>query len=237
MFVQINGLKIFYERHLGKDAVIIMHGWGGSVETTKCIYELLSKWNFDVINVDFPGFGSSDAPDDYGIYDYACVIEELAKKLKLNSVTLIGHSFGGRVAMILANCQWVKKIVLIDSAGIKPKRGIKYKLKILAYKKAKKQGKDISKYGSSDYRALNDKMKKVFVNVVNEHLDNVAKKVKKPCAIFWGKNDVETPPYMAKKINKFIKNSTLYWLEGGHYSYIDSYNDFSVLLALWLKGE
>ena len=71
MFAQINGLKIFYERHLGAEAVVVLHGWGGSHKTTKCIYELLGKWNYDVINVDFPGFGNSDEPKNFGIYDYA----------------------------------------------------------------------------------------------------------------------------------------------------------------------
>ncbi|MBQ4049047.1 MAG: alpha/beta hydrolase [Clostridia bacterium] len=237
MFSEINGLKIFYERHLGADAVVVMHGWGGSHKTTKCIYELLGKWNYDVINIDFPGFGDSDEPKDFGIYDYAQVVQDLAKKLKLNSVTLVGHSFGGRVALILANKPWVKRIVLIDSAGIKPRRTLTYRLNILKYKRAKRKNKDLSNFGSSDYRALNDNMKGIFVRVVNEHLDGYAKKINKPCCIFWGKNDYETPFYMAKKLNKYIKNSKLFLLDGGHYSYIDDFTDFAVKLTTVLKGE
>ncbi len=237
MYTEINGLKIFYERHLGKDAAILMHGWGGSHETMKCIYDLLRKWNYDVINVDFPGFGNSDEPKGFGVYDYAYVIDELTKRLNLRSVTLIGHSFGGRIAIILANRPWVKRIVLIDSAGLKPRRGIKYRLRVMAYKRAKRRSKDLSAYGSSDYKALSDNMKGVFVRVVNEDLGGLAEKIDRPCAIFWGNKDKETPLYMAKKLNKLIKGSTLYLLNGGHYAYVEDFSDFALGLTAVMKGE
>ena len=99
--------------------------------------------------------------------DYADGVLELMDKLNIEKATLVGHSFGGRVAIYIAAKypEKVEKLVLVDSAGIKPRRGIKYRLKILLHKILKKFGKGLK--GSKDYRALSPVMKKTFQNVVN----------------------------------------------------------------------
>lgn len=228
---------IFYERHIGREKIILMHGWGASGAAMKQIFDFLSRWNYDVINVDLPGFGRSEKRAGFDVYDYAETVNKLVEELGLKEVTLIGHSFGGRLAMILAGREWVKRIVLIDAAGLRPKRSLRYRLAVARYKRAKRRGKELSSYGSADYRALDDDMKKVFVKVVNEHLDNVAAKIDKPCAIFWGENDKETPLYMAKRLRKLIAGSKLYFLKGGHFAYAEDFAEFSTLLLSELKGE
>jgi pimeloyl-ACP methyl ester carboxylesterase len=84
-------------------------------------------------------------------------------------------------------------------------------------------GKDLSRYGSADYKSLSPVMKKTFVSVVNDHLDNLLREIAVPTLILWGKRDRETPPYMAKRIRRRVKNSRLVMLEGGHYVYIDAF--------------
>lgn len=153
--------------------------------------------------VDFYGFGKTPHPDyPLTVKDYAEGVLALMDKLNIEKATLVGHSFGGRVAIYIAAKypEKVEKLVLVDSAGIKPRRGIKYRLKILMHKILKKFGKGLK--GSKDYRALSPVMKKTFRNVVNYDETYLLSDITADTAIFWGDKDKDTPLYMARKLNK-----------------------------------
>ena len=145
-------------------AVVFLHGWGGSIVSWLGVAKRISGFGFYCILVDFPGFGQTPEPDQpYGVEDYAQEVKKLIDKLNLKSVTLVGHSFGGRVAIVLSagGLDCVLRLVLVDSAGIKPRRGLLYKIKISRYKRLKARvdsGKldslVLEKFGSDDYRAL-----------------------------------------------------------------------------------
>lgn len=238
MFFSYNGVSVFYKRHLGPGTpIILMHGWGGSNVSFSGTYEYLCGLNRDVIAVDFPGFGSSDLPPaDWGIGDYAACINSLVDALRLRKAIMVGHSFGGRVAVYLGDKEWVESIVLIDSAGLKPRFSIVKAIKVFRYKRAKKAGKDLSSFGSVDYLALPQSMRSVFVNVVNEHLDNRLKDISCPVLIVWGKRDRETPRYMARRFKRKIGDATLIYLNGGHFAYVESSIKFNLILAEFTKG-
>lgn len=238
MFVTLADKTLFYERHLGKEPVLLLHGWGGSHLAMKGVYEFLSKWNCDVVNLDFFGFGQSEEPPaTFGVEDYAAAVSSLLSKLKLENVTVVGHSFGGRIAILLAADPRVKNIVLIDAAGLKPKRGIRYRRRVRAYNRAKQKGEDLSEFGSDDYRRLTPAMQKVFTAVVNRYLEKEAAAIEKPTYIFWGENDLETPLWMGKKLCDLIAGSTLTVYPGGHYSYLDNFTPFCSRLLQIIKGE
>ena len=163
---------------------------------------------------------------------------------ELDKVSVIAHSFGGRVAILLASLQQdkVEKLVLVDSAGIKPKFSLKNKLKILNYKVAKKlkeKGlikRELINYGSEDYKALPSQMKPVFNNVINTDLTGYLKNITAPTLIVWGKKDNDTPYYMAKKINKNIKDSAIITFENaGHFCYLDNASEFQTIVSNFLK--
>lgn len=238
MFFSYNGVSVFYKRNMGLGTpIILMHGWGGSNVSFSGAYEYLCGLNRDVIAVDFPGFGASDMPgSEWGIDDYAACIEELISAIKLNKAVLVGHSFGGRVAICLSDKEWVESIVLVDSAGLKPHFSLKKTIKVRRYKRAKKAGKDLSGYGSADYLALPENMQSVFVRVVNTHLDDRLKNITCPVLIIWGKRDRETPPYMAWRLRRKIADSTLVFLDGGHFAYAESQVKFNLILAEFTKG-
>ena len=144
--------------------------------------------------VDFYGFGKTPHPDyPLTVKDYADGVLELMDKLNIEKATLVGHSFGGRVAIYIAAKypEKVEKLVLVDSAGIKPRRGIKYRLKILLHKILKMFGKGLK--GSKDYRALSPVMKKTFQNVVNYDETYLLSDITADTAIFWGDKDKDTP--------------------------------------------
>jgi pimeloyl-ACP methyl ester carboxylesterase len=251
MKVNIEGIDINYVCEGEGENVLLLHGWGANIDTMMPIYNLL-KDNFKVYALDFPGFGHSDEPEEvFGVYDYARVTKKFIDMMNMDKVILIGHSFGGRVSIVLSSKypQLINKMVLIDSAGIKPKRSLKYYLKVCCFKvlkriysiiffwvdKKEKMEKFYKKFGSSDYKEASGVMRKILVKVVNEDLTHHLKDIKASTLLIWGENDTATPLYMGKIMEKEIKDSGLVVLKGaGHYSYIDDYRRFSIILNTFL---
>lgn len=247
MAIEYDIKKINFIREGKGKKVLLLHGWMANIKSFQPVFEKLSK-NFDTIALDFPGFGKSEMPPvTWDIYDYAKIIYQFVIENNFYPCTIIGHSFGGRVAIIIGSrySNIVDKIILVDSAGLKPKRNLKYYLKIYSYKLIKNSVKliciilkkdfnsNIQKVkeklnikGSSDYENSKD-LKDIFVKVVNQDLKEDAKKINKPTLIIWGDKDYDTPLYMAKKLNKLIKDSGIVILENaGHYSYLDQFSKF-----------
>lgn len=211
------------------NTVILLHGWGGDIRSFYGVYDYLTRCGIAAVNVAFP----REVPTSWGVYDYADYVRSLVAELSLGEVTVVGHSFGGRVGIILASLGLCDRLVLVDSAGIKP-RGIKRTAKnalICAYKRL---GLSTSRFASTDYRALSEGMKPVFSRIVSTDLSEAAQKIDVPTLIVWGRKDKDTPLYMARKLKKLICGSQLFLLDGGHYSYIDSPNEFKSLLTSFI---
>ena len=182
-----------------------------------------------VITLDFYGFGKSELPP-YPLYleDYVVALRELIDKLGFQDVILVGHSFGGRVALKTSIVDdRVSGIVLVDSAGLRPRRNLKYYAKILLYKLKKKLKLNIQNCGSEDYKKLSSVEKKTFINVVNEDLAPQLTKIRIPTLIIWGTKDKETPLYMARKLEKGIENSkSIFYEDCGHFPFLEKPNRF-----------
>jgi pimeloyl-ACP methyl ester carboxylesterase len=220
---------------LGSGAdVIFLHGWGGSIDSFRGVAEYFSS-QYRCTVVDFYGFGESKADRVFTMQDYVDAIEEIMTTYRMKDVILVGHSFGGRVAILsAAQNSNIKSIVLVDSAGLKPRFSLKKFIKKTSYKLKKRLKMDTSKCGSADYKALSGDMRETFKNVVNFHLDGYLKDIKCDTLIIWGKRDRDTPPYMARKLRRCIYNSGLIFLKGGHYSYLDCYGQFLAILDSYL---
>lgn len=240
MELNIDGITLNYQRHFGNGpAVLLLHGWGVSGDTFKSTFDFLSSIGINVLTIDFPGFGKSGSPyPNWGIYDYAEIINKFIAELSLEKVILVGHSFGGRVAIILASkYAYVEKIVLVSSAGLKPRFSLKKKIDIYKFKIRRFFGKDVSSYGSEDYKALDPLMKKIFVRVVNTYLNKHLKNISCPTLIVWGELDTQTPLYMAKKLNKGIKNSELKIMYGtGHFGFFERPEQFNIILDSFIRS-
>ena len=168
----------------------------------------------------------------YSLDDYIADLEKFVHDNGIEKPHVIAHSFGGRIAIKLAskNPEFFDKIVLTGSAGLKPKRSLKYRIKKLLFKAIKPFLKDRKPkfFDSKDYLSLDSVMKKSFVKIVNEHLDDNLKNVKNKTFIVYGEKDKETPVYMAKRLNKNIKNSKLLLIKGaGHFCFIDNPEKFN----------
>lgn len=243
-----NGLNITYRytRQEGaSEVVLLLHGWGGSLNSFRTLEKQLTQSGFSVITLDFPAFGGSDCPpEDFTMNDYYRVVSELLACENINSVNVVGHSFGGRVAMLLSanEPQKIKKLILVDSAGIKPKFSLKKSLKIWKYKvlkKLKNKGiikKDLSNFGSADYKAMPEKLRPVFNRIVTTDLSEISKKIIAPTLLIWGTQDKDTPIYMAKKLNKNIKDSAIIKFENcGHFCYLERPQEFFKIVENFFK--
>lgn len=222
----------------GQD-VICLHGWGGCCDSFRGLSNFLSS-NFRVTLVDFYGFGKTPHPINVlKIDDYALSIVKIIHYYKMKNVILVCHSFGGRVGIKLAvkYGYLINKLILIDSAGIKPRRGLKYYFSIYKHKLLNLlKIKHVA--GSEDYKKLSETMRGTFKNVINEDLCPILKKIKTQTLIIWGEKDKETPIYMAKKMKKKIADSGLIIFENcGHYAYIERHKVFCIIIKNYLLGE
>lgn len=226
---------IHYIRNVGGGTpVVLLHGWGGSIASFRGTFDFLSRAGREVVALDFQGFGSSDPPPaDFGIYDYARSVVELTEFLGYERFIPVGHSFGGRVAIILGKLKSVEKVVLVDAAGMKPRRGIKYRVRVGWFKLKRKLGLK-AEGGSADYRALDENMRGVFKRVVNTYLEPELSSIGCPTLLIWGRNDRDTPLYMARRLEKAIADSALVLLDGGHYAYVEQMATFHRILSAFL---
>ena len=227
--MKVCGLTTHY-LDMGKgQPLVLLHGWGANSQAMLGLGRDLSAL-YRVIIPDLWGFGKSEQPADFDIHAYAKAVLELLNNLDIQKASFVGHSFGGRVALVIASLypDRAERLVLIDSAGVRPRLSFKKRLQIRHYKKLKEQVRFgrlppsvLEKFGSKDFRSLDNNMRKVFVRVVNEDLTPLLPKITTSTLILWGKKDKETPRYMAKVLHKNLKCSMLKWLNGGHFAYID----------------
>lgn len=235
--ITINGVELNYRRGGNGTPMILMHGWG-SEHSTLSLFERVGREHHEVFNLDLPGFGKSqEPPTPWEIEDYTQMLEEFVKALGLESPIVLGHSFGGRIAIQYASRNPVERLVLVDAAGIKPRRSLKYYLKVYSYKAARnlapmimgrKRADEIiermrSKSGSSDYRNSSPMMRRIMVKAINTDLRRFMPSITAPTLLLWGENDTATPMRDAHIMNRQIKDSTLVSFPGaGHFSFLDN---------------
>lgn len=228
MTINIRNININYIQYGSGSDVVLLHGWGQNIAMMKPIGDRLQK-NHRITILDFPGFGDSEEPKTaLTVYDYCEILEELLKKLKVKKPVIMGHSFGGRIAIIYASRNEVEKVVLFGSPCIR--KEVKPSLKLRMLKSLKKipginklEGFAKNHMGSRDYKNASEIMKKILVNVVNEDLSKCAKKINVPTLLIWGDRDTEAPVEDAKELEKIIPDAGLIVLPNStHYAYLEN---------------
>lgn len=254
MNISVNEINVNYIDEGVGDVVLMLHGWGSNAGLFKSQIDVLKK-QYRVIALNLPGFGGSDEPKTpFNVDDYAHFVLDFLNKLEINDVSLIGHSVGGRIIIKLMSYDNkninVNKIVLVDSAGVKPKTQSKKTAKTYIYKISKKiVGNPVSKklfpnaldnlkskHGSADYRSATPMMRDTLVKIVNEDLTELFPKNTADTLIVWGTNDFDTPIKDGYLMEKMMPNSALVAIEGaGHYSFLDNPYLFNSILASYFK--
>ena len=237
MIKKINDLNINYIQYgKGKD-IVLLHGWGQNIEMMEPLGKNLE--NFKVTILDLPGFGSSEIPKvAYTINDYTEILSEFLKSLNIKKPTLIGHSFGGRIAINYASKYDVDKLVLFGSPFVvREKTGFKIKLlkTLKNIKLLSKLAETMKNHmGSEDYKAANGIMREILVKTVNTDLTEAASKIKCEALLIWGENDEAVPVSEAKELEKTIKGSALIVLPGTHYCYLENLERVVSILEYFL---
>lgn len=247
-----NGIELSYSIEGEGDAVVLLHGWGCDKSIWKSSIEALRS-NFRVVAVDFAGFGASEEPETiWGVEEYTCSVEALLKELNIQSPTLVGHSFGGRVSILYASRNEVKSVVLTDAAGVKPRRSFSYYRKVYTYKLLKRAlplligekkaqmllDQRRAKSGSSDYNRATPMMRAILSKCVNEDLCYAMPKISAPTLLFWGDMDTATPISDAHKMAKLIPDAGLVVAEGaGHFAFLERPGLWLETLKSFLKFE
>lgn len=239
MNIEVKGLNVACTVEGEGEAAVFLHGWGANRNLYDNIAAKVSE-KYKVIAPDFPGFGGSDEPKEaWNVEAYADFVIELLQKFDVKKAVLIGHSFGGRVIFKLFEKESlpfeIDKVILIDSAGVKPKKTAKQKIKQRIYKMSKVvlMSAPVSKLfpnamenfrrknGSADYNAASPMMRQCLVLAVNEDLTHVFPRVYAPTLLIWGDEDDATPLSDAKLMEEQIPDSGLVVCEGaGHFSFL-----------------
>ncbi|RKZ90045.1 MAG: alpha/beta hydrolase [Candidatus Parabeggiatoa sp. nov. 1] len=252
MFITINNLQINYHASGTGKNIILLHGWGAQISSFKPVHQYLEN-NLRVYSLDLPGFGKSDPPpESWGTAEYTHLVQQFIHELGIKNPIIMGHSFGGRIAIRLALIETIHKLILVDSAGIKPKRKLNYYLKVYAYKLLKnvaqlpilkhvfkKMLESVQKKaGSKDYQNASGVMRTTLIKVVNEDLTELLPQIKAPTLLMWGENDQATPVSDGQLMEQLIPDAGLVVLKNaGHFSYLDKLNEFLLIISSFLKDD
>ncbi|MGQ9889775.1 MAG: alpha/beta fold hydrolase [Aggregatilineales bacterium] len=227
--------------------VVMLHGWRANMQCVEPLARRLSPLGYRVYTLDLPGFGATPPPPvPWSVHDYARFVLAFFDHHELDRVFLFGHSFGGRLGLVLGadHPSRLIKIALSNSAGVRKPPSRADRLRRSLYRatyratlstpraaRLRRLAERLSdwyrnRYGSADYRAAQGVMRETFVRVVSEDLLPYAARVSVPTLLFWGDRDDVTPLWQGRLLEQTIPDAGLVLWEGaGHYSYLDRLGD------------
>lgn len=228
--------------------IVVLHGWGAHIEAVESIVAPLAA-ETEVIAIDLPGFGeSAEPPEPWSSREYAEFVAALLASEGITRCHLIGHSRGGAAAICLtaAHPELVGRLLLCDPAGLRPKRGWKYKRRVAVAKLGraigvfgppgrKLQDRMRSRVASTDYAEASPAMRETFRRVIAEDLSDLLPQIKAPCLLVWGDADEDTPLWMGERMEELLPDGALVVFEGaGHFAYADQPGRFAGVSRLFL---
>jgi pimeloyl-ACP methyl ester carboxylesterase len=247
-FLTVSGVRIRYRTVGSGKPLLLLHGWGTSLDTFAAMADDLKR-QFSVTAFDFPGHGGSDMPPAaWSVDDFVELTVGVMAALGIARASVLGHSFGGRVAIKLAAAQpeMVDRLVLVDSAGVPPPRTVGRRAKRLASRFANATGRlgrpgqavrgaIVRRIASTDYLNAGP-LRGTFLAVVREDLRPVLPNIKAPTLLVWGESDQDTTLADARAMERLIPGARLVVLKNaGHFSYLDQYGRFRLAVTPFLN--
>jgi pimeloyl-ACP methyl ester carboxylesterase len=246
-FVEAGGHKTrVVEAGSGLD-VVVLHGWGGRIESMAPALECLSH-AFHVVALDLPGFGESEAPrGSWGTPDYAAYVHDVLAEMGISKAFFVGHSFGAKVSLYLAatHPELVEKLVAVGSPGLRTPPSLTARIKRIASRGARAAGylgplgralrsSVYDRIASQDYREAGP-MRPILVKVVNEDLSGLLRRVAAPTLLVWGARDDAVPIAHARRMERLIPDAGLVLFEdAGHFAYLDEPQRFCHIVRHFL---
>jgi len=251
--ILIKGIESSFKIEGEGKPLLILHGWGaGSGSWTEVIKRLSDK-GYKVICPDFPGFGKSQTPPKaWSVSDYLNWLSDFTNHLNLDKFYLIGHSFGGRIAIKFAGKypERLEKLILCSPAGIKMKFGLKtslisliaefgkvaFSFKFLRIFKDTARGIFYVFLRSKDYVKAKGVMRETVKKVIEEDLSSYLSEINSNTLIIWGRKDKMVPVEYADAFKKSIKDSKLEILNGvGHSPHLEAPEKLSEIIIKFLS--
>ena len=216
----------------GED-LVMLHGYLSCKESFYHQIKYLSNF-YKVTAFDFRGMGKS-APlaQPWSVEDYAYHTRRLLDELGVRRPRLLAHSFGGRVAIrLLADGFPAHSALLTGCAGVPPKRGLRYRLRVKTYRFVRKIAPRYAekKFGSAEYRSLSPVMKESFKKIVGEDLTPLLPRIRVPVLYVFGEKDTATPLWMARVLREKTPHSELVVMRGcTHFCFCEKWEEFNAV--------
>lgn len=232
--------------------IVFLHGWGSNKELMHMAFGKTFA-SYTHYYIDLPGFGASAYGESnaYGLdssgsiagtrlemptlempvletRDYAAIVDEFFAALRIVPDIVVGHSFGGKVAMLCAG----EQVILLSSAGIVRPKSWRVRAKIACAKLAKRLGLRLSFLRAKDGQNLNPVMYETFKRVVDEDFSHIFAASTKRVSIFWGVQDSATPLDSGRQIHALIKGSRFFPLAGDHYFFLQQGAEMEAMFNL-----
>lgn len=222
--------------------LVFLPGWQAKAQVFKKIFDSVDNY----VAIDWPGFGESEQPASiWGLTEYADFLKKFLGKLKIINPVLVGHSFGGSVGIkYVVNGGQAKKIILIDSAGIRRKSFKKFiyfvgakVVKIFLwlpvirkYKQAIRK-KFYQAIDSVDYVEAGE-MSQIYQKIISNDLTDDLQKIKVKTVLIWGDQDKATPLADGLLMKKMIANSELFVIkDAGHFPFLEKEEEFKKIFV------
>ena len=247
-FVTVRGVRVRCVSVGRGKPLLLLHGWGTSLDTFAGLIDDLKR-QFRITAFDFPGHGGSDMPPaTWAVDDFLALTLDVMAALGVERPSILGHSFGGRVAIKLAAAhpEAVDRLVLVDSAGVPPPRTAGRVLRRGASRFANRVGRlgrpgqavrraIVSRIASPDYLNAGP-LRATFLAIVKEDLRPSLARIKAPTLLVWGESDADTTLADARTMEKLIPGARLLILKNaGHFSYLDQYGRFRLAVIPFLN--
>lgn len=250
MNVVVDGLLTHYELNGKGKLVLLLHGWGDGIKSWAGLRAALSR-GYQVLAVDLPGFGASQAPKEpWNLDNYAHFIKALLGKLELDQpYAAIGHSNGGAVVIraISLGAVHPQKLVLLAASGVRAQN----RPRALVLSSLAKTGKAATIWLPRRHRqALRERLyhaagsdmlvmpelQQTYKRIIRQDVQADAATITIPTLLVYGADDTATPISHGRRYEKLIKNSRLLMVpDAGHFLHLDRPEQVRDLVEEFLK--
>lgn len=242
----VGGQTVSWLERPGADPpVVLIHGWGASSLTFTPLLQG-SRTERRLLAPDLPGFGESPVgPGGWTTSSYRELLGGWLERTGAGAYSLLGHSYGGAVAVRLAaGGPAPDRLLLCAPSGVRPGAGGPPPPRVRVFRALRALGRPLpqaagerwrdwlgSRFGSPDYRGAAPALRPTLVAAVREDLTPVVGSLRLPTLIVWGSRDPELPldPH-GERLHRLLRGSELVVFEGsGHFPFLDQAARFAAV--------